>query len=104
MRPESRLEMTAARENETVAALPAYDNHLLCDTRGHYPAGLNAWEISVLQTEMRREGFSFWYRNPQQPGQSSLGVAYLDNGQYKIVRPTSSSSPGNKMGPWLPIS
>jgi hypothetical protein len=79
--------MTAARENETIAALPAYDDHLLCDTQGHYPAGLNAWEISVLQTEMAREGFSCWYRNPQQPGQSSLGVAYLDNGQYKIVRP-----------------
>jgi hypothetical protein len=87
VRPESRLEMTAARENETVAALPAYDNHLLCDTQGHYPAGLNHWEISVLQTEMQREGFSFWYRNPQQPGQSSLGVAFLDTGQYKIVRP-----------------
>ena len=36
---------------------------------------------------MRRPGFSFWYRNPQQPGQSSLGVAYLSGEQYGIVRP-----------------
>ncbi len=36
---------------------------------------------------MKRQGFSFWYRNPQQPGQSSLGVAYLSTHQYGIVRP-----------------
>ncbi len=36
---------------------------------------------------MKREGFAFWYRNPQQPGQSSLGIAYLSGEQYGIVRP-----------------
>ena len=36
---------------------------------------------------MKREGFCFWYRNPQQPGQSSLGIAYLTGEQYGIVRP-----------------
>jgi hypothetical protein len=36
---------------------------------------------------MGRDGFKFWYRNPQQPGQSSLGIAYLSAGQYGIVRP-----------------
>lgn len=27
------------------------------------------------------------YRNPQHPGQSSLGIAYIEAEQYKIVRP-----------------
>lgn len=27
------------------------------------------------------------YRNPQQPGQSSLGIAYLSDEEYRIVRP-----------------
>jgi hypothetical protein len=48
---------------------------------------LNAWEVKVLESEMKRPDFRFWYRNPQQPGQSSLGVAYLSGEQYGIVRP-----------------
>jgi hypothetical protein len=43
--------------------------------------------VKVVETEMKRQGFSFWYRNPQQPGQSSLGIAYLSGEQYGIVRP-----------------
>jgi hypothetical protein len=87
VKPGSKDEPTSIREHETVTPLPTYKNHLLCDERGDYPAELNSWEAKVLEAEMQRTGFSFWYRNPQQPGQSSLGVAYLDNGQYKIVRP-----------------
>jgi len=85
--PESKDEPSAIRVGEKVTALPTYKNHLLCDEHGDYPAGLNSWETKVLAAEMQRTGFSFWYRNPQHPGQSSLGVAYLDNAQYKIVRP-----------------
>jgi type III restriction enzyme len=48
---------------------------------------LNDWERAVIESESKRTGFSFWYRNPQQPGQSSLGIAYLEDEQYKIVRP-----------------
>ena len=44
-------------------------------------------EAKVLEVESQRPEFGFWYRNPQQPGQSSLGLAYLDDSQYKIVRP-----------------
>ena len=87
VRPESRFEPTAVRQNETVTDLPTYEHHLVCDAQGRYPAQLNDWEICVLQTEMGRQDFSFWYRNPQQPGQSSLGAAYFDNGEYKMVRP-----------------
>lgn len=55
--------------------------------KGNYPADLNTWEQAVIATESQRAGFVCWYRNPQQPGQSSLGVAYKAGDQYKIVRP-----------------
>lgn len=87
VKPEARFEPTKARVNDVETALPAYKNHLLCDEQGNYPAVLNAWEMNVVETEMKRKGFCFWYRNPQQPGQSSLGIAYLSGEQYSIVRP-----------------
>ena len=87
VKPASRFEPTQARLHEVETALPTYKRHLLCDAEGHYPALLNNWEVAVLEAETKRPGFSFWYRNPQQPGQSSLGVAYLSGDQYGIVRP-----------------
>jgi len=86
-KPESRYEATKARENEKDTAFPTWKSHLLCDKNGKYPAELNDWERTVVETESERIGFVFWYRNPQQPGQSSLGIAYLEAEQYKIVRP-----------------
>lgn len=87
VKPEARFEPTKARVNDVETALPTYKNHLLCDEQGNYPAELNTWEAKVVETEMKRKGFRFWYRNPQQPGQSSLGIAYLAGEQYGIVRP-----------------
>jgi type III restriction enzyme len=88
VRPEGRFEATKAREAGTETLLPTYAKHLLCDEQGKYPADFrSSWEIKVLEAEMKREGLSFWYRNPQQPGQSSLGIAYLSGEQYGIVRP-----------------
>ncbi|MES2925934.1 MAG: DEAD/DEAH box helicase family protein [Pseudomonadota bacterium] len=86
-KPESRYEATTARENDKEVAFPTWKNHLLCDKDGKYPAELNDWERAVVAAESKREGFRFWYRNPQQPGQSSLGIAYLEDEQYKVVRP-----------------
>ena len=60
---------------------------MLCDQAGKYPADMNDWERTVVETESARPGFSSWYRNPQQPGQSSLGIAYQEADQYKILRP-----------------
>lgn len=87
VKPEAKFEPTKARENDAETELPTYKSHLLCDEQGNYPAELNTWEMKVVETEMKREGFSFWYRNPQQPGQSSLGIAYFSGEQYGIVRP-----------------
>jgi hypothetical protein len=86
-KPASRYEATRARENDQVTKFPNWKNHLLCDQAGNYPAELNNWERNVVEAEVKREGFRFWYRNPQQPGQSSLGIAYQEDEQYKIVRP-----------------
>lgn len=87
VKPESRYEATKARENDKETAFPIWKNHLLCDKTGKYPAELNEWEHTVVAAESKRIGFNFWYRNPQQPGQSSLGIAYVEDEQYKIVRP-----------------
>ncbi|HRC61250.1 MAG TPA: DEAD/DEAH box helicase family protein, partial [Candidatus Propionivibrio aalborgensis] len=87
VKPEGRFEPTKVRANDVETDIPSYKKHLLCDGKGDYPAQLNEWERKVVEAEMKREGFSFWYRNPKQPGQSSLGIAYLSREQYSIVRP-----------------
>ena len=87
VKPDAKYEPTKARLNDVETALPTYKSHLLCDDQDNYPTELNTWEVKVVESEMKREGFSFWYRNPQQPGQSSLGIAYLSGEQYGIVRP-----------------
>jgi type III restriction enzyme len=87
VKAQGRFEPTKTRANDVETVLPTYKNHLLCDANGNYPAELNNWEVKVVETEMKRQGFGFWYRNPQQPGQSSLGIAYLSGEQYGILRP-----------------
>jgi type III restriction enzyme len=86
-KPESRFEASKVRENDKEILLSTWKNHLLCDKDGKYPAELNDWESRVVEAETKLTGFRFWYRNPQQPGQSSLGIAYFENEEYKIVRP-----------------
>lgn len=87
VRPENKFEMTRVREGEKETDIPVWKHHLLCDKSGNYPALLNHWETKVFEIETKREGFAFWYRNPQYTGQSSLGIAYVEAEQYKIVRP-----------------
>jgi len=87
-RPKSWMEATTAREtNGDETPLPRYPHHLLCDDDGSFPAELNEWEREVLNTEMSRPGFLGWYRNPSRASQDSLGVAYSDDKQVRIVRP-----------------
>jgi hypothetical protein len=44
-------------------------------------------EKAVLKAETKRHDFRFWYRNPNRPTQDSLGIAYVDDDDTKIVRP-----------------
>jgi type III restriction enzyme len=87
VKPEAKFEPTVVREKDAETVIPVYENHLLCDESGKYPAALNNLEVEIVETESKRKDFSFWYRNPPQPGQSSLGIAYKDGEEYKIVRP-----------------
>lgn len=88
VKPSEWMADTAAREKDGhETKLPTYDNHMLCDAHGAFPAEMDKWEIAVLKAEMQRKGFKCWYRNPNRPSQDSLGIAYKDDDQYKIMRP-----------------
>ncbi len=87
-KPESRYEATKAREDDKEIIFPTWKNHLLCGKDQKYPAEFKSdWERIVVETESKRTDFKFWYRNPQQPGQASLGIIYVEDEEYKIVRP-----------------
>jgi type III restriction enzyme len=87
-RPLSRFEPTKAREKDgSETEIPTYERHLLCNEQGVYPAELKGWEHAVLTAEMQRVGFQFWYRNPDRPSQDSMGIAYAEGDETKIVRP-----------------
>ncbi|HYG12011.1 MAG TPA: DEAD/DEAH box helicase family protein [Pyrinomonadaceae bacterium] len=87
-RPVSRFEPTKAREADgSEMDIPAYKQHLLCDEEGFYPAELGDWERQVLSAELKRNGFRFWYRNPNRPSQDSLGIAYVEGDDTKVIRP-----------------
>ncbi len=88
VKPVAWIEATAVREADGgETQLPVHKHHLLCDEKGLYPAALETWESKVLQVEMKRPGFKFWYRNPGRPSQDSLGVAYVVGDEVSIVRP-----------------
>jgi hypothetical protein len=88
VRPVSRYEPTAVRETDgNEKPIPIYDHHLLCNSNRGYPCVLNEWEQTVLKAESQRPGFRFWYRNPPRPSQDSLGVAYTDGDDTKMMRP-----------------
>ncbi|WP_417766024.1 DEAD/DEAH box helicase [Spongiibacter tropicus] len=86
-RPVARYEATKIRERGVENLIPTYTGHMLCDDKGEFPAVLNGLEADVVSKESERDDFVCWYRNPQQPGQSSLGIAYQAGEEYKIMRP-----------------
>ena len=55
---------TAATRKEGGAELPTYTGHLDGDADGRFPAELNTWEHTVLETEAARPTFVAWYRKP----------------------------------------
>ncbi|WP_370301271.1 DEAD/DEAH box helicase family protein [Pseudooceanicola sp.] len=86
--PRNSLQRTVERkENGTEVPLPLYDNHLLCDENGKFPALFNSWELEVLTKEAQRDDFLAWYRNPASASPESLGIIYPEDGQASIMRP-----------------
>jgi len=58
--------------------LPTFAGHLFSDEKGMFPAKLNDWETTVIETEVDRPSFVAWYRNPSRAGVSALRIGYED--------------------------
>jgi type III restriction enzyme len=80
LRPRVRAEETEDADGNKVPVRP---EHLMSDVDGNFPIGtLNAWETSVLESEMKQPGFLAWYRNPGRASDDSLAIAYKDGKKY----------------------
>jgi type III restriction enzyme len=76
------------RQNERAATkdrngddLPRHTNHVFAGADGMYPADLNDWERTVVETEVARDGLVAWYRNPGTATPASLRVAYQNDAE-----------------------
>jgi type III restriction enzyme len=76
---ELRANEKAATKNRDGDPLPTFEGHLYSDADGKYPAQLNEWESSVVTTEIGRNSFVAWYRNPTRATPNSLRIAYQDD-------------------------
>lgn len=85
--PKAWIEPTVILENGKEQALPMLPNHLMSQGDGLFPTFLNPWEHKVIEVESSRDGFEAWYRNPARSSQDSLGVSYVDNEVFKLMRP-----------------
>lgn len=87
--PRTQLQPTKARDPDgTEFDLPKYERHLLSDTDGLFPEMFGSeWEARVLLAELRRAENIGWYRNPGRSSPESLGIAYEEDSETKIVRP-----------------
>ncbi len=58
------------------------------DADGMFPADLNDWERTVVASELARDGFVAWYRNPGSATPASLRIAYQnDEGDWASLQP-----------------
>jgi type III restriction enzyme len=88
LRPTSWIVPTTVLENQIEKSLPKYESHLMCSMDDKmFPCELNTWETKILENEKKRNGFVAWYRNPKHASQDSLGISYVENKEYQIVRP-----------------
>jgi type III restriction enzyme len=94
--PDSTIARPSAWKRETTERLPEgteraldrWDRHLLSGEDGLFPMSYGSdWERKVLTTELKRPDVIGWYRNPGHPTQDSLGIAYEEGGEPKILRP-----------------
>jgi hypothetical protein len=87
--------MVQLRQNERAATkdrngddLSRFGSHVFCDAEGMYPADFNDWELTVVETELARDGFVAWYRNPGKATPASLRVAYQnDEEEWASLQP-----------------
>ncbi len=86
LRPRVRTEETEDSDGNKV---PVKLGHLMSDVDGNFPIGtLNAWETSVLESEIKQSGFLAWYRNPARASADSLAIAYKDGkGNWRRMCP-----------------
>jgi hypothetical protein len=85
-RPRVRTEETQLADGTELETRP---HHLMSDPAGDFPvASLNAWEIEVIDTEMKRKDFVAWYRNPSRPSADAVAVAYRNTqGDWRRMCP-----------------
>lgn len=58
--------------------LPLFPGHLFADSEGLFPAKLNDWETTVIDTETKRKNLVAWYRNPSRATTNSHRIGYRD--------------------------
>ena len=83
------------RQNERAATkdrngddLPRYGIHVFAGADGMYPTDLNDWERTVVASELARDGFVAWYRNPGTATPASLRIAYQnDEEEWASLQP-----------------
>ena len=69
------------------STLPTFDRHLFADGNSHYPAKLNAWETTVVETELARPETVAWYRNPSRAGVAAHRIGYqTDDGEWASLQ------------------
>lgn len=68
--------------------LPTFTGHLFADGGGKFPVMLNKWERTVVDTEIARQSFVAWYRNPARATAAALRIAYqTDAGDWTSLQP-----------------
>ena len=70
---------TKDSNKEDAKDLPTFTGHLYSEGTGKFPAKLNDWETTVIETELKRPSFVAWYRNPSRAAPSALRIAYTDD-------------------------
>lgn len=79
---------TATRDGDG-NLLPMFSGHLYSDgDDGQFPVTLNKWERAVVETEIGRQSFVAWYRNPSRATAAALRIAYqTDAGDWTSLQP-----------------
>jgi hypothetical protein len=63
---------------------------VFADPEGLFPAELNDWERTVVETEIDRPGFEAWYRNPGSATPASVRIAFRverDDEEWASLQP-----------------